>query len=227
MTLDLQADIRESGLFPRTHQGVMTANALWREGYHTIAALVEVTADEVTDVRNVGEGGLRVVQEALARHGLALRDAGGPARPLLEADIRDLKPGKGAGTRAVHALARAGVWTVGDLVKLTAAEVLDVPQCGTGGLRVVRQALARHGLALRGDGNWPALLWADIRDLKVTGGAGTRAVNALRRCKIETVGDLMALTPRQVLETRQVGQRGLSAIREALARHGLALKGEG
>ena len=42
----------------------------------------------------------------------------------------------------LHALYREGIYTLGDVMKCTEAEILRIPVCGRGTLRVLRQVLA-------------------------------------------------------------------------------------
>lgn len=53
-----------------------------------------------------------------------------------------------------------------------------------------------------------------------------RLRNCLVRVGIETVGDLVTKTPAQLYEIPNFGERSLGLLREKLARHGLALRGE-
>jgi DNA-directed RNA polymerase alpha subunit len=66
---------------------------------------------------------------------------------------------------------------------------------------------------------WPA-------DRKERGPLGTMAVNTLRRNGILTVGDVMAMTARDITDLRSAGAGTLAEVRRALAAHGLGLARE-
>jgi len=53
---------------------VRAYNVLKREGINTIGEVVKLSVGEVLDMRNMGEGGLRSVQDRLTAHGLKLRE---------------------------------------------------------------------------------------------------------------------------------------------------------
>src|SRR3989344_1183790 len=55
------------------------------------------------------------------------------------------------GIRSYHILKRVDIDTVGDLVKKTEDELLCIPNFGKSALEDVMEALAEHGLALRGE----------------------------------------------------------------------------
>jgi DNA-directed RNA polymerase subunit alpha len=68
------------GLRGDTTISVRAQNCLLRAGVQTVASLLELSAEELRDIRNFGEGCLGEVRRVLAQHGLALRDeeGGGP-----------------------------------------------------------------------------------------------------------------------------------------------------
>jgi DNA-directed RNA polymerase alpha subunit len=55
--------------------GTRSRNALLRDGYRTAGDVAAVTAEDLLDIRHFGTGMLADVQEALARAGLALKEA--------------------------------------------------------------------------------------------------------------------------------------------------------
>jgi hypothetical protein len=56
------------------------------------------------------------------------------------------------------------------------------------------------------------------------GNSGTRAVNALRRGQVATVGELCGKTPLDIADIPQAGASVLAEVRAALAARGLSLK---
>jgi transposase len=54
----------------------------------------------------------------------------------------------------------------------------------------------------------------------------TRASKGLWYAKVETLGDLCALTPKELLSQRNFGRSSLREVREALSELGLMLKGD-
>jgi len=56
----------------------------------------------------------------------------------------------GLDVRRSQALARSYIWWAGMLAYLTLDDLRSVPQIGEGGIRVIKEALARKGLRLKG-----------------------------------------------------------------------------
>lgn len=67
------------------------------------------------------------------------------------------------------------------------------------------------------------MLDAPIKEINLS----IRARKAMVRLKVETVGELCQLTASKILECRNFGLRALEDVRDKLAAHGLALKGDG
>jgi DNA-directed RNA polymerase subunit alpha len=61
------------------------------------------------------------------------------------------------------------------------------------------------------------MLYKKIEDL----GLSVRSLNCLHGENITLVSELVGLTEKQVLKTRNLGKKQLSEIEDALARHGL------
>lgn len=65
--------------------------------------------------------------------------------------------------RARHALAKAGITRVGTLVEKSWTDLFCLPNLGTTSIQNVREALGRHGLALRDEKIVEPPEWADRR----------------------------------------------------------------
>ncbi|MBL8792527.1 MAG: hypothetical protein JNM56_01345 [Planctomycetia bacterium] len=82
----------------------------------------------------------------------------GPRRPILQTDTRArrrllLTPVSALdfSTRSRRCMARLSIFTLGDLVRHSAGDLLDVTNFGMTSLREIQQQLASVGLALRDD----------------------------------------------------------------------------
>ena len=116
-------DIRE--FTKRTLDEAYRANNL-------IVQLKEITLRSQEIVHPIADGMLSVMLPADSRYKLSVLD--------LEMPVR-----------ATNLLETAGIITVGALVEQSAADLLELRNCGQTTLRDIRDALARKGLALRGE----------------------------------------------------------------------------
>jgi DNA-directed RNA polymerase subunit alpha len=55
---------------------------------------------------------------------------------------------------------------------------------------------------------------------------GVRSYNCLKRVGIETIGDLTSKSEAELVAIPNFGRKSIEEVREALASHGLGLKGE-
>lgn len=73
--------------------------------------------------------------------------------------------------------------------------------------------------AAAADADLSALLSRSIDDLDLS----ARSANSLKNAEIKTLGDLVSRSERQMLETKNFGQKSLEEVQEVLGRLGLAL----
>jgi DNA-directed RNA polymerase subunit alpha len=142
---------------------VRSRNCLQKMGISTLGDLTRVTEQELLASKNFGETSLVEIKEMMASRGLALGQYA-HERPLPEpvfepvaisADEQALlnKPiaELNLSVRARKCMMRLGITTIGELVRRTGDELLEVKNFGVTSLNEVREKLAQHGLRLRGD----------------------------------------------------------------------------
>jgi DNA-directed RNA polymerase subunit alpha len=141
--------------------------------------------------------------------------------------------------RARNCLKKMRIQTLGDLLRLTEAELLAYKNFGETSLNEIRATLAKRGLHL---GQAPeeidveafeaaaqpkvtvppgseAVLTKSVSELELS----VRARRCLQRLNIGTLGDLIQHTEADLLATRNFGVTSLSEIKARLADFGLAL----
>ena len=139
--------------------------------------------------------------------------------------------------RACNCLRRAGITSLGELVKKTRDDLLSIRAMGRTTVRVIEKALAARGLhlgmqkidlstcqsidALMRSGSQSATHWAAtaVEALDFT----ERAYNCLRGAGITSLGELVKKTPDDLLSIRAMGRTTVRVIEEALAARGLHL----
>lgn len=126
------------------------------DGAATLAEAAGQALQFVFRLRALDDAGWQLREPVTDDYGLiwkppVLRPGASPAE-LAAVQIRDLMPDTMAGSKAWRALAREGVRSVADVLPFTAAELRrDIPRFGPVSLRLLREALAEHGLALIGE----------------------------------------------------------------------------
>jgi DNA-directed RNA polymerase alpha subunit len=156
-----------------------------------------------------------------------------PPDPILEKSIDVL----GLGVRSSNSLKRAGIEIVGELVSKTEAELMELPNFGRKSIEDVRDALKKHKLYLEGDADKPQ----DLPEVEGVGpeehdpilemridelDLGVRSLNCLKREGIETVGDLISKTEKELMCIPNFGRKSIEDVRERLATNNLKLRGE-
>jgi DNA-directed RNA polymerase subunit alpha len=140
--------------------------------------------------------------------------------------------------RARNCLKKMNVRTLGDLVRLTEAELLSFKNFGETSLNEIKSLLAKRGLRLgqpaeelvatAAEGglariNVPpgreAILSRPVSELELS----VRARRCLQRLNVISLGDLIQLTEADLLETRNFGVTSLNEVKARLAEHGLQL----
>jgi DNA-directed RNA polymerase subunit alpha len=128
--------------------------------------------------------------------------------------------------------------TLGDLLRITEAELLSYKNFGESSLQEIRKMLSVRGLRLgqgledahraarraladqyKGTGQ-EAVLGKPVSDLNFS----VRARKALQLLNIQTLGDLASHTEAELMGVKNFGSTSLKEIRERLSEHGLGLR---
>jgi DNA-directed RNA polymerase subunit alpha len=153
---------------------------------------------------------------------------------LLETPVTDFE----LSVRARNCLKKMNIRTLGDLLKITEAELLSYKNFGETSLEEIRGMLNQKGLRLgqaleeqqsqaRKDllkqvaGNVPeATLNKQVSELELS----VRSRKALQRLGVNTVGELATRTEAELLGVKNFGQTSLSEIKQRLTELGLGLR---
>lgn len=117
--------------------------------------------------------------------------------------------------RAYNCLERAGISTLGELVKKTPDELLSIRAMGRTTLRVIQDALADRGLHL----GMPDIDRGTCQSID----AFLEAVNRVRGHGVTRVADLVTKTPRELTALPGVDAEEVRHIEDGLAKWGLSL----
>ncbi|MBL0928415.1 MAG: tetratricopeptide repeat protein [Phycisphaerales bacterium] len=153
---------------------------------------------------------------------------------LLDTPVTDFE----LSVRARNCLKKMNIRTLGDLLRVTEAELLGYKNFGEASLVEIKQMLSTKGLrlgqgleeqhrrirkevydSLRGSGN-EAVLAKPVADL----GLSVRARKALQVLGIQTLGDLAARTEAELMGVKNFGATSLDEVRAKLTEHGLGLR---
>jgi DNA-directed RNA polymerase subunit alpha len=153
---------------------------------------------------------------------------------LLETPVTDFE----LSVRARNCLKKMNIRTLGDLLKITEAELLGYKNFGETSLEEIKQMLTNKGLhlgqaleeqqqAVRKDllksvaGNVSeAVLNKAVAELELS----VRSRNALQRLGVNTVGELATRTEAELLGVKNFGQTSLAEITVRLTELGLSLR---
>lgn len=133
-------------------------SCLERMDIRTLGALTRVTREELLNEKNFGDTSLEEVEALLARYDLELGEAVGATAPA--ASLMDAGTQKHLGmpvealelsTRCRRCMERLGITTVGELVQLSEANLLSVPNFGSTSLNEITTKLAALGLSLKSE----------------------------------------------------------------------------
>ena len=160
-----------------------------------------------------------------------------PRNRLLDTQISDFE----LSVRARNCLKKMNIRTLGDLVKLSEAELLSYKNFGETSLTEIKALLTKRGLRLGQPieefeapaaapavpppptvavppGREPALS-RPVSELELS----VRARRCLQRLNIATLGDLIQLSEAELLATRNFGVTSLNEVKARLTEHGLQL----
>lgn len=153
---------------------------------------------------------------------------------LLDTPVTDFE----LSVRARNCLKRMSIRTLGDLLRVTEAELMGYKNFGEASLLEIKEMLANKGLrlgqgleeqhrrirkevydSLRGSGK-EAALSKPVTDL----GLSVRARKALQVLGLQTLGDLAARTEAELMGVKNFGSTSMDEVKEKLAEYGLELR---
>jgi DNA-directed RNA polymerase subunit alpha len=155
-------------------------------------------------------------------------------RALMETPVTDFE----LSVRARTCLKKMNIRTLGDLLRITEAELMSYKNFGDGSLQEIRQMLHARGLRL-GQGledayraarraladkykgtNQESLLNRPVSELQLS----VRARKALQLLNIQTLGDLCSHTEAELMGVKNFGATSLKEVQDKLAELGLSLR---
>lgn len=155
-------------------------------------------------------------------------------KALLDTPVTDFE----LSVRARTCLKKMSIRSLGDLLRITEAELLSYKNFGESSLQEIRKMLQNKGLRLgqgledahraarralmeqyKGTGK-EAVLAKPVSELALS----VRARKALQLLTIQTLGDLASHTEAELMGIKNFGATSLKEVRERLAEHGLALR---
>ena len=166
--------------------------------------------------------------EEIAREG-ARRDA------LMDTPVTDFE----LSVRARNCLKKMAIRTLGDLLRISEAELLSYKNFGETSLVEIKNMLSAKGLRLGQQldrGHYDKIRSEMIEKLKGTVGEeilnkslaqfelSVRARKAIQLLAIQTVGDLAARTEAELMGVKNFGQTSLDELKQILAANGLTLR---
>ncbi len=141
--------------------------------------------------------------------------------------------------RTRNALRKMNIRTLGDLLKVTEAELRSFKNFGDASLDEIKTMLAQRGLRLgqaveqqqeqakqqvydqlRDQAGDAELLNRSVNELNLS----VRARKALAMLGVQSIGDLVTKTEAELMGVKNFGMTSLTEIRERLAEHGLDLR---
>jgi DNA-directed RNA polymerase subunit alpha len=155
-------------------------------------------------------------------------------RAMLDTPVTDFD----LSVRARTALKKMNIRTLGDLLRITEAELMSYKNFGDSSLAEIKKMLAARGLRLgqglddphrssrrplpdhlKGSGR-EAILNKPVGDLQLS----VRARKALHLLNIQTLGDLAARTEAELMGVKNFGATSLQEVKERLVEAGLGLR---
>lgn len=144
--------------------------------------------------------------------------------------------------RSRNCLKKMNINTLGDLLRISEAELLAYKNFGETSLREIKAMLAQKGLSLGQYASAPAVstpLMPIAEPVAPVTGANAevlsrpvmamelsvRSRKCLQRLGINTIGELVERSEQELLESRNFGQTSLKEVKSRLSEMGLALRG--
>ncbi len=153
-----------------------------------------------------------------------------PPPAVLDLPVADFE----LSVRCRNCLEKMNIRTLGDLTRITERELLAYKNFGDTSLEEIRAILAQHGLRL-GQGleggaapsSEPAepedkseVLATPVKELDFS----ARARKCMERLEVETLGELIEYSRRDLLQCPNLGRTSVKEIEDVLAQFGLALR---
>ncbi|MFW5923098.1 MAG: DNA-directed RNA polymerase subunit alpha C-terminal domain-containing protein [Planctomycetota bacterium] len=141
-------------------------------------------------------------------------------------------------TRGGHVLDELDIHTLGDLAELDEDDLLAFDNFGETSLTEMKQVLARHNLQFGGELADAGLADSGLADTQTeealqnldtsveTLDLSTRSQQCMEKLGIETIGELIEQSEKDLLETPNFGRTSVSEIKTKLAELGLGLREE-
>ena len=155
-------------------------------------------------------------------------------KALLDTPVTDFE----LSVRARTCLKKMNIRTLGDLLRITEAELMSYKNFGESSLIEIKKMLSAKNLRLgqgledahraarrqmleqlKGSGR-EAMLGKPVSDLQLS----VRARKALQMLNINSLGDLAARTEAELMGVKNFGQTSLDEVKQKLAEHGLGLR---
>ena len=155
-------------------------------------------------------------------------------KALFETPVTDFE----LSVRARTCLKKMNIRTLGDLLRITEAELMSYKNFGESSLEEIKRMLKGHNLRLgqgledahraarrqiadrlKGSGK-EAVLSKPVSDLQLS----VRARKALQLLNIQTLGDLVSHTEAELMGVKNFGQTSLVEVKERLTEYGLSLR---
>ena len=229
--------LSELGFSDRTYA------CLKRAWIWTVRDLVQLTRQDIREIKNLTPKSLLEIKNTLAGMGLRLGmvidwqsinrvEEDKELRKLLEVKLSSLEKLSRSTRRN---LKRSGFWTVGQLVLKRSFEVLKVKNLGRKSLRTIEETLGQMGLRFEMAIDWynpgkeelesekknsHELLGCKLNELDLT----ASMIQCLRKAKIKTIGELTKMSKSEIRTLDHSDQYFLSNIEYTLELAGLALK---
>jgi DNA-directed RNA polymerase subunit alpha len=143
--------------------------------------------------------------------------------------------------RSRNCLKKMNINTLGDLLRISEAELLAYKNFGETSLREIKAMLAQKGLSLGQYASTPAVsaLPMPVEQAAPASGANAeilsrpvmamelsvRSRKCLQRLGINTIGELVERSEQELLESRNFGQTSLKEVKGRLLEMGLNLRG--
>jgi DNA-directed RNA polymerase subunit alpha len=155
---------------------------------------------------------------------------------VLEVPVTDFE----MSVRSRNCLKKMNIRTLGDLTRVSEAQLLASKNFGETSLEEIKEAMQAKGLRLgqaleegaRYDPRFrpqqplteqeQAVLGKPIAELNLS----VRARKCMNKLGINTLGDLINRTPDELLEVKNFGMTSLSEVRDKLGQYGLKLRGD-
>ncbi|MBR2716332.1 MAG: hypothetical protein IKD79_01160 [Oscillospiraceae bacterium] len=138
---------------------IRSVNALRRAGVHTVGALLQLTEEELFLIRNLGQKSVDEIREKIREYTvLEIIEPPAAAVPPEPEALPEKEPQStvsdsikgmpitmiGLSVRSVNALRRAGIHTVGTLLRLTEGELFDISNLGRKSVDEILQKIEEY-----------------------------------------------------------------------------------